>query len=83
MLATMALISNSRALTKADTSRSPVLLKAFSDVWARIVLAKEVRTRLAACLEDGGGLLDWGGCLRLRGPEGAIASRVFENTVSG
>ena len=72
MLAAIAFISNSRALTKAETSRSPLLFNALSEAWARIVLADEVLTRLAARLEDGGGLLDWGGCLRLSGPEGAI-----------
>lgn len=39
-----------------------------------MVLAEEDLTRLAARLEDGGGLLDWGGCLRLSGPDGGIAS---------
>lgn len=72
MLAAIAFISNSRALTKAETSRSPLLFNALSEAWARIVLADEVLTRLAARLEDGGGLLNWGGCLRLSGPEGAI-----------
>ncbi len=78
MLAAIALISNSRALTKADTSRSPFLLKALSEVWARMVLAEEVLTRLAARLEEGGGLLDWRGCFRLRGPEGFINGRLLE-----
>lgn len=43
-------------------------------------LAEEVLTRLAARLADGGGLLWWGDCLRLRGPEGAIVQvgRRFE-----
>ena len=72
MLATIALISNSRALTKADTSRSPFLLKALSEVWARMVLAEEVLTRLAARFEEGGG------CFRLRGPEGLIDGRLLE-----
>ena len=72
MLAAIALISNSRALTKAETSRSPFLLNALSEAWARIVLAEEVLTRLAARLDDEGGMLDLEGCLRFNGPEGAI-----------
>ena len=72
MLAAIALISNSRDLTKAETSSSPFLLNALSEAWARIVLAEEVLTRLAARLEDAGGLVDGGGCLRLSGPEEAI-----------
>ena len=72
MLAAIALISNSRALTKAETSRSPFLLNALSEAWASMVLAEEVLTRLAARLEEGGGMVDWGGCLRLSGLGGAI-----------
>lgn len=80
MLAAIALISNSRALTKADTSRSPFLLKALSEAWARIDLAEKVFTRLAARLEVGSGLLDWGGSLRLSGPEEAIMDGKINET---
>ena len=72
MLAAIALISNSRALTNVDTSRSPFLLNALSDAWAGMVLAVVILTRLAPRLEDGGGWLGSGGCLRFSGPEGAI-----------
>ena len=37
-----------------------------------IVLAEVILSRLAARLADGGALLDWGGCLRLSAPEGAM-----------
>ena len=64
MLDSMALISYSRALTKVETSRSPFLFRALSEVWASIFLAFEVLTRLAARLKD-----DWlfesDGCFRL------------------
>lgn len=52
MLDSIALISYSRALTKAETSRSPFLFKALSEVWASIFLAFEVLTRLAARFDD-------------------------------
>lgn len=48
MLASMALISNSRALTKAATSSSPSLLTALSAVWVNRTLAEDVLTRFAS-----------------------------------
>ena len=43
MLVSNALISNSRALTKAATSSSPFLFRALSELWARIERADEVK----------------------------------------
>lgn len=43
MLVCSALISNSRALTKAATSSSPFLFRALSELWARIERADEVK----------------------------------------
>ena len=58
MLASSALISNSRALTNAPTSRSPFWLRALSEDWARMDLAKKVLTRLlVAARMDSEGLL--------------------------
>ena len=48
-----------------------------------MVLAEEVLTRLAARFEDGRELVDWGGCLRLRGPEGAIELGRSDSMVLG
>ncbi len=62
MFVAIALISNSRALMKAETSRSPFLFNALSDVCARIVLAAEILTRLAEAW--GGGFLEVVGPLR-------------------
>ncbi len=55
MLASMALISNSRALMKADTSSSPSLPTALSEDWAKTVLAEDVLTRFPLrCVSDEG-----------------------------
>lgn len=71
MLDSMALISYSRALTKVETSRSPCLFKALSEVWASISLALEVLTRLAARFDDEW-LFESDGCFRLAEGFGAI-----------
>lgn len=65
MLASKALISYSRALTKAETSSSPFLFKALSDVWERIVRAEKILTRFAPWFALVAGALELG-CLRLR-----------------
>lgn len=59
MLDSMALISNSRALTKAATSSSPSLFTAWSAVCVKRTLAEDVLTRFAS---DCGG--PDGGCFR-------------------
>lgn len=46
ILFSIALISNWRALTKADTSRSPFRFNALSDAWVRMVLASTCFGRL-------------------------------------
>lgn len=65
MLASSALISYSRALTNAETSSSPFLFKALSDVWERIVRAEKTLTRLALRLGYVACILEIGS-LRLR-----------------
>ena len=67
MLASSALISYSRALTKLETSRSPFWLRAFSDVWVRIVRGEGL-TRFMGRLEKGSEL-----CFLLRFGFGGMA----------
>lgn len=50
MLVSIALISNSLALTKVDTSRSPFLFRALSEACANMVLAMVVLTRFTTRL---------------------------------
>ena len=69
MLSPIALISNSRALTKADTSRSPSLLRALSVSCVRIVLALEILTRLVGRWILDEVFADPRGCLRFCGAD--------------